>query len=119
MVEQEQKDENKKDISFKLPSSKSEVLDIQFLQDDSRDNAKESHSENEDLIQIIAMDYENKVLVIATWNVANDQEVSMHQIVCENDYPLSIFLRGIVTKKEIKRGEETLEFVKGSNNYLL
>ena len=32
-------------------------------------------------IQILAYDHKNGVLVIATWDVYNDKEVSMHQIV--------------------------------------
>lgn len=41
------------------------------------------------------MDYKNKVLVIATWDVLTDIEVSMHQIVCEEKFPKSLFLHGI------------------------
>ena len=56
-IDYNKKDENKKEISFKLPSSNSEVLDIQFLQDGSKDTLNLEKSETDNLIQIIAMDY--------------------------------------------------------------
>ena len=65
------------------------------------------------------MDYKNKVLVIATWDVRLDQEISMHQIVCEEKYPKSLFLHGICNLREVERGGEIISVTQGANNYLL
>ena len=59
----------KKEISFTLPSDNSEILDIHFLQHENKEQNDEI-LKSDDRIQIVAMDYQNKVLVVATWDVA-------------------------------------------------
>ena len=72
-----------KTISFTLPSTASEVLDVHFIQSGNNEYKKKPANgqvfeESDDLIQILAKDFKNNVLVVATWDVRLDQEVSMH-----------------------------------------
>ena len=71
-----------KQISFTLPSKASEVLDVHFVQSGNNEYKTKVNGqifeESDDLIQILAKDYKNNVLVVATWDVNQDQEVSMH-----------------------------------------
>lgn len=111
-VEQKVSAGNYKKLSFGLPSKESEVLDIHFVQYFRPKGMKEGSPEYEkhadNIIQILAYDYKNSVLVVATWDVYNDKEVSMHQILCEEKYPESLFLQGIVNKKTVQKGQSLL-----------
>jgi hypothetical protein len=113
LVNSTQEEAYKSRLSFSLPTAQSEVLDIHFVQNKFEDE------HDEDIIQILAMDYKNKVLVIATWDVRLDQEIHMHQIVCDEKYPKSLFLHGICDLREINKNEEKFSVSQGANNYLL
>jgi len=103
---------NYKKLSFSLPSKESEVLDIHFVQYFRPKGMVEESPEwiknADNIIQILAYDHKNSVLVVATWDVFNDKEVSMHQILSEEKYPESLFLQGIVNKKTVQKGQSLL-----------
>lgn len=69
-----------------------------------KEGSPEWYKNADNIIQIVAYDHKNSVLVVATWDVLNDKEVSMHQILSEEKYPESLFLQGIVNNKTVKKG---------------
>lgn len=53
------------ELKFSLPSDNSEIIDLHFTDD-------------EQIIQILAFDHDQEVLIVATWNMASNRELSMY-----------------------------------------
>ena len=63
-------------------------------------------TQDNDVIQIMAKDMEQSVIMIATWNLVSNTELSMYQMKNENANPEKFMLRGIqplVENEEEKR----------------
>ena len=67
-------------VGLEFPSPSIEIIDLY-------------NSDRPGIWQIFAQDTDSNILIIATWDLDQDRELSMYQFRCDSDRPQDLFLQ--------------------------
>ena len=98
-------------IGLEFPNSSIEIIDMY-------------NTDVPGIWQIFARDPDSNILIIATWDLTTDREVSMYQFRCDSDRPQDLFLQSsrqkeITIKQKYNNETKEIKINKGEYNYIL